>query len=399
MKSLVHGGVIGLVFGLGALLNMSQAPVSGGAERQRALQCEQSGDAAGAEAAWHAILKSHPSDAEANAHIGLLEARQERFEEALPYYRNALAIDPGMPGLRLNLGLSQFKTGDLKGALKNFEILLKQEPPSSPEAVRLTTLTGLARFGLGDYAAAVPHLKKAADADPQNLPFRLALAQSCLWSKQYECVLDVYKEIVTLNAESAEADMLAGQAYDEMKNDAGALEQFQAAVKADPSFPNVHFGYGYLLWRQLRFEEAKQEFKAELANNPEQAQALTFLGDTEIHLGHPEAAPSLLNQALRIDPAIAMAHLDLGIVYGDQGRNEDAVRELKAAAALTADDPNIHWRLGRLYQAAGMKAEAKVEFDKTRSLQKASDDSVFNRLHPAQAGSPQNATSGAQRVK
>ena len=114
---------------------------------------------------------------------------------------------------------------------------------------------------MGEYAAAIPYLKQAAAADPDNLPFRLSLAQSCLRTKQYQCVLDVYREILTLNAESAEADMLAGEAYDELKNDAEALAEFQAAVKAGPKTPDVHFGYGYLLWRMLKFDEAEKAFQ------------------------------------------------------------------------------------------------------------------------------------------
>ena len=227
--------------------------------------------------------------------------------------------------------------------------------------------------------------------------FAFALAHSCLASKQYQCVLDVYHEIVTLNSESAEADMLAGEAYDEMKNDAGAIEQFQAAVKADPKMPNVHFGYGYLLWRLLKFDEAEQEFQAELANDSEHAQALTYLGDTEIRLDHRDKALPLLEHAVRVDPKAALAHLDLGVVYGDQGRKDEALRELLAAAKLSPEDQNVHWRLGRFYQAEGRKAEAKVEFDKTRSLQKASDQSVFNKLHQAQEkGKPAEADSGPQ---
>ena len=225
-----------------------------------------------------------------------------------------------MPGLRLNLGLSLFKGGELREAIQIFRPLQKAESSNSAESLRLKTLIGLAHYGLGDYAAAVPYLKEATASDVQNLSFRLALAHSCLWSRQYQCVLDVYHEIVTLNAESAEADMLAGEAYDEMKNDAGAIEQFRAAVKADPKMPNAHFGYGYLLWRQLKFEEAEHEFKAELLNTPEHASALAYLGDTEIHLGRPEDAPPFLLQAIRIEPTIALAHLDLGIVYSDQGR-------------------------------------------------------------------------------
>jgi hypothetical protein len=47
---------------------------------------------------------------------------------------------------------------------------------------------------------------------------------------------------------------------------------------------------------------------------------------------------------------------------------------------------DVHWRLGRLYQAAGMKDQAKAEFDKTRNLQKAADDTISNELHDAQDG-------------
>ena len=360
--------------------------------RQTAAQLQQEGKVAEAEAAWRAVLEKQPADADAYANLGILEARQEHYKAAVRNYRKALALNPDMPGLRLDLGLSLFKGGELQAAIETFESLLKSAPESSPEALRLKTLIGLAHFGLGEYAAAVPLLQEAAAADPQNLPFRLTLAQSCLWSKQYQCVLDVYKQIVTLNPESAEADMLAGQAYDEMKNDAGALEQFRAAVKADPKMPNAHFGYGYLLWRRMKFEEAEQEFKAELANMPEHGQALVFLGDTEMHLGHPDLAIPYLRHALRVDPTIPLAHLDLGVVYADQGRKDDALRELLEAAKLSPQDQNVHWRLGRFYQSIGKKLEAKAEFDKTRSLQKAADQSVFEKLHQAQTkGKPQNS--------
>jgi tetratricopeptide (TPR) repeat protein len=269
--------ILGMLIGLVPGRDQGQSTTPADTRRQAALALEQQGNLADAESAWQLLLKSHPTDAEAYAHLGFLEARQEHYKKAVSFYRKALALNPSMPGLRLNLGLSLFKGGELKEAIQIFQPLQKTESSNSPEALRLRTLIGLAHYGLGDYAAAIPYLKEATASDSQNLPFRLALAHSCLWSKQYQCVLDVYHEIVTLNAESAEADMLAGEAYDEMKNDAGAIEQFKAAVKADPKLPNVHFGYGYLLWRQLKYEEAESEFKAEIANTPEHASALAYL--------------------------------------------------------------------------------------------------------------------------
>jgi tetratricopeptide (TPR) repeat protein len=362
-------------------------------QRQTAVALEQQGQFAEAESAWRLVLKADPSDAEAYAHLGFLEARQEHYKEAVSLYRKALALHPKMPGLQLNLGLALFKGGELKQAILVFAPLLKAVPPSSPEAQRLTALIGLAQYGVGEYTAALPYLKTAAANEPQNLQFRMLLAHSCLAAKQYQCVLDVYHEILLLNAESAEADMLAGEALDEMKNSAGAIEQFRAAVKADPREPNVHFGLGYLLWTQNQFDEAAQEFEAELVNVPEHAQALAFLADSYMQTNRSERAMPLIEKALKINPNLERAHLDLGILYVDAGRREEAVREFQMAARLAPLDANPHWRLARLYQSMGKKEEAALEFQKTSNLHKAEEESIATKLKAAQErGKPAERT-------
>ena len=309
MKRVVSLGIaLTLILTLIMILAMTAASCPGqtaaatDSQRQTAFALEQEGKNAEAEAAWSALLKVQPANPEAYAHLGLLEARQERYREAVPLYRKALALNPAMPGLRMNLGLALFKAGELKAAIETFNPLLKSQPPSSPEAQRLTTLIGMAHYGLEEYAAAIPYLKEATASDPQNLPFRLLLAHSCLASKQFQCVLDVYHEILMLNAESAEADMLAGEALDEMQDHAGATQQFRAAVKANPNEPNVHFGLGYLLWTQSQYEEAAQEFQAELANVPNHVEALAYLADANIKMNHPETARPLIEKAIRLDP-------------------------------------------------------------------------------------------------
>jgi tetratricopeptide (TPR) repeat protein len=359
-------------------MSQTQAAVT---QRQTAIALEQQGRSGEAEVAWRNLLKLQPGSAEAYAHLGFLESHQEHYAQAIPLYRKALRLNPEMPGLRMNLGLALFKAGQLRDALHIFQDLLERETPSSAEAQRLTTLIGLSHYGLDDYAEAIPYLKQATANDPQNLPFRLILAHSCLWSKQYQCVLDVYHQILLLNAESAEADMLAGEAMDEMQDHAGAIEQFRSAVKANPKEPNVHFGLGYLLWTQSQYQEAAQEFQAELANVPNNAQALAFLADSKIKLNDREAALPLLKKAAAIDPELEIAHIDLAALYSDSGRNPEALRELKIAARLKPSDVNVHWRLARLYQAMGRQEEAKVEFDKTKSLTSAADASVFSQLN------------------
>jgi tetratricopeptide (TPR) repeat protein len=95
--------------------------------KRQAFALEQQGNNAEAETAWRAILRSLiPRDAEPYAHLGLLEARQQHYKDAVPLYRKALALNPAMPGLRLNLGLSLFKSGALKEAIQTFHSLAQK---------------------------------------------------------------------------------------------------------------------------------------------------------------------------------------------------------------------------------------------------------------------------------
>jgi tetratricopeptide (TPR) repeat protein len=372
--------VLAIIFAIMAVKCPGQTAAASNNQRQRAIMMEQQGNNAEAEVAWRAFLKSHPVSAEAYAHLGFLEARQEHYDEAIPLYRKALALNPTMPDLKLNLGLSLFKSGALKQAIQIFTPLLKSQPSSSPDALHLNVLIGMAHYGLGEYAAAVPYLKEAAIRDPKSLQLRLALVQSCLGSKQYQCVLDIYREILMLNAESAEADMLAGEALDEMKDSTGAIQQFRAAIKVNTKEPNVHFGLGYLLWKLDRYEEAGHEFKAELENVPNHVLALAYLGDVKMKLQDPESALPILEKVIGIDPGVELAHLDLGVLYFDASRQDDALRQLVAAEKINPNDVNVHWRLARLYQAIGKKDEAKAEFNKTRELHKTADETVFDKL-------------------
>ena len=371
-----------MVSGSFSCLGQSQAASTG--HRQNAVALQDSGRYAEAASEWRIYLKTHPGSAEANADLGLVEARQEHYKEAIPYYRKALALDPHMSGIQLNLGLAYFKTAAMKEAIAALSPLLKTLPADSPERMRVSTLVGLAHYSAGEYGAAIPYLRKAADADPQNILYRFSLAQSCLNTKQYQCVLDSYQELLKLNAESAAADMLAGEAYDEMKNSAGAIEQFRAATKADPKWPNAHFGLGYLLWTQNQCDEASKEFRAELDVVPENARAMTLLADCHVQLGRSDEALPLIEKALKLDPSIARAHMNLGVIYQEQGRQEDSLRELTAAVKLMPQDSNIHWRLARLYQAMGRKEEAKIEFEKTSSLKKEESASITSELNAAQ---------------
>jgi tetratricopeptide (TPR) repeat protein len=332
--------------------------------RLKAMSLEQQGRNAEAEEIWGAIANADARNAEALAHIGLLEARQEHYEAAIGYYRRAMAIDSDVQGLQMNLGLALFKAAQFPDAIKSFS----SEIEKHPDDPRLTILLGMAHYGMKDYLVAVPYLQRATERDPENLTLRTTLAQSCLWSKQYKCVVNAQEQIRALDAGSARADMLAGEAFDRMQQGAAALKELNAAVQANPKEPNVHFGLGYLLWAQSKWEDAAKEFDLELQNDPQHMKARVYLADSRLRLNEFAKALPVLEKLDTSEESEPLVHLDLGIAYANTGRYEDAVRELQIAVESDPANAESHLQLAKAYQSIGRTDEANAEFDRAKTL-------------------------------
>ena len=332
--------------------------------RLNAMSLEQKGQNTEAEEIWGAIAKADARNAEAIAHLGLLEARQEHYETAIDDYRRAIAINPDLPGLQMNLGLALFRVAQFPDAIKSFSSEIKKHP----DDLRLTILLGMAHYGMKDYLVAIPYLQRATELDPENITLRLTLAHGCLWSKQYQCVVKVQEQIQALNVESAEADMLAGEAFDQMQQSDAALKEFKAAVLANPKEPSVHFGLGYLLWTQSKWEDAANEFDLELQNDPQHTKAQIYRADSWVRLNEfAKALPELekLNAGDRSEPLV---HRDLGVVYANAGRYEDAIREFERSMESDPGDAESQLQLAKAYQSIRNRDEANAEVDRANRL-------------------------------
>jgi tetratricopeptide (TPR) repeat protein len=150
----------------------------------------------------------------------------------------------------------------------------------------------------------------------------------------------------------------------------------------------VHFGLGYLYWKLLQFDNAKAAFEAELALDPNHAQALAYLGDIELKRGQADKAYPLLAKAVQLRGDLRIAYLDLGEILAGRHQYKDAVTDLRRAVQLDPAEPDAHYWLGRVYEGTSRHQDGQAEFAKVRALhQKAADDvaSTMSRLAAKQA--------------
>ncbi|MFM8933089.1 MAG: tetratricopeptide repeat protein, partial [Gemmataceae bacterium] len=97
--------------------------------------------------------------------------------------------------------------------------------------------------------------------------------------------------------------------------------------------------------------QARELYRALLADNPQHAGAHHFLGMLEHQAGQdPQAALEHLQTAVNLDPGQGFYRINYANLLKDLRRPEDSERAYLRAAALQPNDPVAHYNLGHLYQ-------------------------------------------------
>jgi tetratricopeptide (TPR) repeat protein len=240
-----------------------------------------------------------------------------------------------------------------------------------------------ALFELGDYENSLKALSGLSD---QHSPPAFYWRARCFEKLATAAFLRLYQA----DPNSYRVHQLVGDLEAAKGNDGKAIDEYRAAVSMKPSVPNLHYGLGHLLWKDLKTDEARKEFEAELAINPRHAGALHDLGDTYLLEHQPKLALAYLTRAVAIEPGDPDIHRDLGTGYADLRDYEKAETEFKAA--MPGDhDGSVHYKLARVYQARGDEEDAAREFAISTSLNRESHrklEKQTERLNEIEGASP-----------
>jgi tetratricopeptide (TPR) repeat protein len=127
----------------------------------------------------------------------------------------------------------------------------------------------------------------------------------------------------------------------------------------------VWYMLGAIYERQKKYEEAEQQFRKVLSQNPNNAAALNYFGymlaDRGLRL---EEATALIQRAVTQEP-VNGAYLDsLGWVYYKQNKLAEAEEYLSKAAGRQSHDPTILSHLGDVYYKLGQTQRAAETYER-----------------------------------
>jgi tetratricopeptide (TPR) repeat protein len=316
-------------------------------------------------------------------------ARQAgHLDEAVPLYRQALAIKPAWPEGLWALGTSLYELEQFDAARDAFRRYLALDDKNGTG----WALKGLCEYRVKNYDTALSDLLqgRARGVTGGQQVAEVARYHTAVLSsrvERYEQALSILADfalegneaprvieamgIATLRlpmlpeelpGEKREIVMMAGRAryFQAARMGAAAQNAFEELINRFPETPYVHYSFGvYLLSEQP--DAAIEEFKRELKVAPQNTWAKTQIAFALIRRGDFEAAKPWAQDAVAAAPTEFVARNALGQVLLETGDVDGAIRELETGVKLASDSPAMHFALARAYRRGGRAADADRE--------------------------------------
>jgi tetratricopeptide (TPR) repeat protein len=144
-----------------------------------------------------------------------------------------------------------------------------------------------------------------------------------------------------------------------------AAAEFEQALAIDPKNDVVRIQYATCLFAQERNDEARIQFEIERRRLGDRPGLNYYLGRLDLRASDFASAIKRL-APLESDPALVAVSLYLGEAYMSVGQQAKALECLERAARDNPRDPQVHYRLGRVYSMGGRTNDANREYKRYR---------------------------------
>jgi Flp pilus assembly protein TadD len=140
-----------------------------------------------------------------------------------------------------------------------------------------------------------------------------------------------------------------------------AAAEFEQTLAVDPNNDAVRIQYATCLFAQERNDEARKQFEIERQRLGDRPGLNYYLGRLDLRANDFTSAIKKL-APLESNPALSKVSLYLGLAYLSAGQQARALECLERAARNNPRDPEVHYRLGRVYSMAGRTDDANREY-------------------------------------
>ena len=190
---------------------------------------------------------------------------------------------------------------------------------------------------------------------------------------------DTAARAIEAGPEMEQAHAIYGAAAEARGANGVAIKRYERALELKPQLTSVIYSLANLHRRQGGLEKALNYAKRLTATKPMWAKAHDAVGAILLAIGDLDGANCALNYAVQLDPALASAHGNLGMLKAERREWIEALEHLETALSLAPNVAEAHNNRGNVLISLNRLTEAEAAFSCALELAPERTDAHFNQ--------------------
>ncbi len=324
-----------------------------------------------------------PSSFDANHRLGQVLIENGKAAEAISYFEKADKIQPGNYENAYDLALANAGAGNFERARDGAMSLI-----ASQDKAELHDLLGNVEEKLGDPLEAVRQYQRAAELDPTEA-YLFDWGSELLLHHAPEPAIEVFTKGNHLFPRSERMLIGLGAALFAHGSNDEAVKNICQASDLNPDDPSPYLFLGKMQRAEAApSPEVVEKLHRFMTLHPESAEANYYyaLALWKLRKAQPGQASgseveALLTKSVRLDPTLAVANLQLGIVHFEGAKYSAAISDYQRAIEIDPHMEEAHYRLAQAYRQSGDGDKAKEEVKRYQECVKESAKETDRERH------------------
>ncbi|MBN2418880.1 MAG: tetratricopeptide repeat protein [Deltaproteobacteria bacterium] len=327
---------------------------------------------------YQGLLKIYPMNRLARERlIAIYELLGKKDDIALIMNELKLNTSPGDPS-RQAIGLYHLQKGNLAESIQELGLIVSTWPGDQKSRYYLAIA-----YAQNDQSEeALYHFRLIQEGNEFYINSRIHIAYLLNKMGKPDEAIGTIRKAIEYKRDEMDLYSLLASIYESNDDFLNAREVIYEGLKVDENNIELLFRLGVILEKEGDIEGLINQMKKVLELDPENADALNYIGYTYAESGiNLDEALDMIQRALKIKPDNGYYIDSLGWVYYQQGNYQNALDALKKAFSLVSEeDPTIAEHLGDVYFKINRYEKSLEMYEKALSLNHQSSDKILKKI-------------------
>ncbi|MFH0764766.1 MAG: tetratricopeptide repeat protein [Candidatus Omnitrophota bacterium] len=298
--------------------------------------------------------------------MGIIYDNENRPEDAIREYNEALRLGPDVSYIRTRLGVDYLLTKKEASAFEELTLAEKLDPQDAKPKF----LTALIYTSLGKFEEARKKYEEVTRLDPESIWALSSLADVLVLEKKMAEAASIYEKLIEKEKNEPLLRFNLAVIYSRIGRLDPAVDKLKEAIRLKPDYIEAYIGLGVLCEMKKDYAGAARNFEKALAIEPLDARLHFYLGVLYEKKKEKRLAVKEFRETIKLDASFSDAYNYLGYMFAEDGLNLDEAEALiKKALRAEPDNGAYVDSLGWVYFKKGMYEKALVELERAVKLE------------------------------